>query len=230
MWISAKVVSIKLSDTSNSGDSKAPASRNQMISLALAAERHDRLELETGEVFTRFVRTRSKTAELRIAFSLEVYTSANSADAAYSKIKYYPARKGEDPSDAFISAVYYLDPVAFSDVMQNIRAKIYPTNVNMGIDWHVGEPEGPMNFGHAPDGSEIIWKNAQKGRDVVALKSLQFYSQPVFPTKDELEVAALESFDVSPDEPRTASPERNVAITKALSLAKFLRFLILRAV
>ena len=224
MNITGKVASIQISDASNNRDDLLPADRSQFISIALAADGIDRLELETGEAFAKVKRSRQNAPAKSIGLNLEIYRSENPSDSAYNRIIYYPERKGDYYHDSFISAQYHLGREAFSDLMQNIRAKLYPTRIMIGVDWKASDSESPLSYGHDPDGREIQWKNAQKGKDRVGLTSISFLSQPV--TQDNSGVKATPPFDDESDTLFAVLPDPNAAITKALWLTNWLLIVI----
>ncbi|MEO9169120.1 MAG: hypothetical protein ABI230_12025 [Aestuariivirga sp.] len=220
MNITGKVASIKISDVSNYRDDMHSPGRSQFISMALAANGTNRLELETGEVFATVIGSRRNAPANQIGLSLEIYRSENPSDSAYNRIIYHPKGKGDYYHDSFISATYQLGPEEFSDLIQNIRAKLYPTHVTIGVDWKADGSESPVSYGHDPDGREIQWKNAQQGKNRVGLTSISFLSQPV--TQDNSGVIALQPFDDEPEPLSTVLPDPNAAITKALRLTNWL--------
>ena len=220
MNITGKVASIKISDVSNYRDDMHSPGRSQFISMVLAADGTNRLELETGEFFAAVIGSRRNAPANQIGLSLEIYRSENPSDSTYNRIIYHPEGKGNYSHDSFINATYHLGPEAFSDLIRNIRAKLYPTYATIGIDWKAGDSESPISYGHDPDGREIRWKNAQEGKNIMGLTSLSFLSQPV--TQDISGVKPLQPFDDELDTSPTVLLDPNAAITKALGLTNWL--------
>ena len=147
----------------------------------------DRLELETGEVFGRSYRDSEK---IRIPMSMGVYprSDESSDERQISKIWYWESRQATyefGDSAPALNVTQYLKPQDFEDLLSNLKNGLIPSTITIYIGFKPFEEQGPISYGNAPDGSELIWKNKDKENQSVELENIEFAYQLLSPQKDE---------------------------------------------
>jgi hypothetical protein len=86
-------------------------------------------------------------------------------------MRYYEG--GEEPP--IIHFGVYIPASDYSLLVSNIRGGIMPSSVTVGFRNDRYDKGSPIEFGNAPDGSEIIWRNAMQQNRRVDVESIEFH-------------------------------------------------------
>ena len=62
----------------------------------------------------------------------------------------------------------------YSLLLNNIRGGMTPSSVTVELRYNLYDKGSPLKYGHAPDGSEIIWQNALEQNRRVDVESIEF--------------------------------------------------------
>jgi hypothetical protein len=92
-------------------------------------------------------------------------------------MRYHEGVKGDDyGSPPFIQFDLRIPATDYGGLLNNLRGGIMPSLVSVGLHWELyNNKASALTFGHAPDGSEIIWRNNAKQNRAVAVESIEFY-------------------------------------------------------
>jgi len=148
------------------------------FTLHLAGQ--DRLTLETGEVFQNpgYASVRGNKRN-EISATLNVRPAP---DERQNEMRYFEAVTGDDyGSPPMIHFEVSIPASDYSLLLNNIRGGIMPSSltVELPINFHTvaGKEASPLKYGNAPNGSEMIWRNATEQSRRVDVKSIVFYYQ-----------------------------------------------------
>lgn len=177
MWLRMIPIGLGMSTRTTFGDDGTETAHSLDFTLHLAG--HDRLTLETGEVFQNpayaSVRGNEKNT---ISARLNVRPMPEAGDQYGSRMTYHEAASGEDYS--FPPCINFYVSTSASDyslLLNNIRGGITPSSVTVELRTDVLDKAAPLTYDWAPDGSMMIWRNALKQNRVVPVKSIEFRYQ-----------------------------------------------------
>jgi len=149
------------------GDQAATA---QTLFFKLDLARGNRLTLETGEVFQSTAYPWEKRR--KISASLNVDPASEGRDASHTNnMRYFEEEKGDDYEEPpFIHFQVSIPSSDYSLLLNNIREGLTPSVVTVELRHDLFDKGSPIGFDNAPDGSEMIWRNAHDRRvDVVGI-------------------------------------------------------------
>ena len=175
MWLRMIPTGLGMSTRTTFGDDQTETAHTLTFTLRLAGQ--DSLKLETGEVFEnpRYASTRGNQQK-EISAHLNVRPASDERDPLNTNnMRYFAGSKGEDYSPPFIHFEVSVPASDYSLLLNNIRGGIMPSSITVGLRHDLNDKGSPLEYGFAPDGSMMVWRNAVQQNRRVDVGSIEFH-------------------------------------------------------
>lgn len=132
--------------------------RRDLITFQVRASRHERIELETGEVFSRFAPDdKAIEAELQI---VEISAEQALDDSGLHYMAAWAGNDASTPKAARLSFYVNAEKSAFSALRTKLNSGVLPNEIVIHLDAKSAEAEGALTYVGDPLGHMKRWKNA----------------------------------------------------------------------
>jgi hypothetical protein len=92
-----------------------------------------------------------------------------------NNMRYFGGVTGDDyGSPPFVHFEVSIPASDYSLLLNNIRGGMTPSSVTVELRHKLYDNGSPLKYGHAPDGSEIIWHNAMEQNRRIDVESIDF--------------------------------------------------------
>jgi len=180
------VLSLHMEDSHSIDEGKINR-RHAVIFSVGYSDISDSITLDTGEVFAypRHRHFRGNEDKEPIAFSVQLFPARDEKDYSYNKLRYSEDNDStEDYIPSFINAHCWLPPDQFYALAMNLRCGRYPTALELEIEFDPIADDSPMEFGSAPNGSELVWHTKEKTNRAIDIVGVGFHYNLIQPAED----------------------------------------------
>jgi len=157
--------------------------QRRAIGFDVVPYEHECLEFETGEIFRNPNYSARHQGEPVVLGYLRILHGTDEDAWHESLIGFSPAYKSEsnpeNESDARIDITICLGESKFDEVLNCIRAGVYPNAITVSF-----AGENVIEFGWEPDGSRQIWKNENEDHSALQVTGLEVSYPVVSKTSD----------------------------------------------